>query len=71
MACCMVVCIAGSQTEDWPPLLARSGLICFKLMSGALAFKGTNVLLIDFSLCGSSCDSGELLKWRLLGFLRL
>ena len=38
-------------------------------MFGELEFKGTNVLRIDFSLCDSSCDSGGLLKWRLLGFL--
>ena len=76
VACCMVFCIHGwlRKTEDCPPSLARSagaqsGLIHFKLMSGELAFKGANVLLIEFSLCGSSCDSGELLKWRLLGFL--
>ena len=44
-------------------------MIRFKLMFGELAVKRTNVLRIDVSLCESSCDSGGLLEWRLLGFL--
>ena len=64
-------CLAGLD-RGLPPSLARSagaqpGLIRFKRMFGELAFKRTNVLRIDVSLCDSSRDSGGVLERRTAG----
>ena len=67
-------CLAGLD-RGLPPSLARSagaqpGLIRFKRMFGMfgeLAFKRTNVLRIDVSLCDSSRDSGGVLERRIAG----